>query len=169
MDENSQETQPAQKTGGLPMGVIAAAVVLVVGGVGYYLLTQSSNQQAPVQTETAPTETPSVMEKDESVQQKSTDGAMMEKVKTFNISGKNFEFSEKEIRVKKGDTVKIVFTSSNGFHDWTVDEFNAKTKQINTGETSEIEFVADKAGTFEYYCSVGNHRKMGMVGNLIVE
>lgn len=36
------------------------------------------------------------------------------------------------------------------------------------GVTS-VTFVADTLGTFEYYCSVGNHRAQGMVGNLVVE
>ena len=89
--------------------------------------------------------------------------------KTFNISARNFAFSQAEIRVKEGDKVKIVLNSTDGFHDWTVDEFNAKTDQVNTGQTAEVEFVADKTGTFEYYCSVGSHRQMGMVGKLIVE
>ena len=42
-------------------------------------------------------------------------------------------------------------------------------EKINGGETDSIEFVADKVGTFEYYCSVGQHRSMGMVGKLTVE
>ncbi len=91
------------------------------------------------------------------------------KIKTFNISAKNFEYSLKEIKVNKGDTVKIVLSIEGGFHDWVVDEFNARTKKINAGEVDAIQFIADKSGTFEYYCSVGTHRQMGMVGNLIVE
>lgn len=89
-------------------------------------------------------------------------------VKTFEISGTNYAFSETEITVNKGDTVKIIFTSEDGFHDWVVDEFNAATEQIQSPAVSEVTFVADKVGTFEYYCSVGNHREMGMVGSLIV-
>lgn len=95
--------------------------------------------------------------------------AMMEETKTFNISGQNFEFSQKEIRVKKGDKVVINFTSASGFHDWVVDEFSAKTAQVQTGGTTSVEFIADKSGTYEFYCSVGSHRAMGMVGSLIVE
>jgi len=90
-------------------------------------------------------------------------------VKTFNLTGTNYTFFEKEIRVKIGDRVKIIFTSGQGFHDWTVDEFRASTSRVNTGKTTEVEFIADKTGTFEYYCSVGNHRALGMVGILIVE
>jgi plastocyanin len=71
--------------------------------------------------------------------------------------------------VKKGDAVHIVFTSSQGFHDWKVDEFGAATSVVSTGQTDEVVFIADTAGSFEYYCSVGNHRAQGMVGTLVVE
>tara|TARA_Y100000310_G_scaffold89923_1_gene87059 strand:+ start:21764 stop:22240 length:477 start_codon:yes stop_codon:yes gene_type:complete len=90
-------------------------------------------------------------------------------IKEFTVNGKNWEFDVKEIKVKAGDTVKIQFTSTSGFHDWVVDEFNAATDQVNSGGQTSVEFVANKAGTYEYYCSVGNHRARGMVGTLIVE
>jgi len=95
-------------------------------------------------------------------------------VKTFSLEGKNFRFSMNgqetpDITVKQGDRVRIEFTSTDGFHDWVVDEFNAKTAQVQTGGTTSVEFTADQKGTFEYYCSVGQHRQNGMKGKLIVE
>lgn len=90
-------------------------------------------------------------------------------VKEFTINGTNFAFEPSLITVKKGDKVKITFNSTQGFHDFVVDEFGAATKQIQSPGTEVIEFVADKAGSFEYYCSVGSHRKMGMVGTLKVQ
>ena len=90
-------------------------------------------------------------------------------VSTFNVSGQNFSFSVKEMRVKKGEKVRINFINSSGFHDFVVDGYNVRTKQTNTGESDSIEFIADKTGTFEYYCSIGTHRQAGMVGKLIVE
>ncbi len=54
-------------------------------------------------------------------------------------------------------------------HDWNVDEFEARTKQIKNGETDSITFVAGKAGSYEFYCSVGQHRANGMVGTLVVQ
>lgn len=89
--------------------------------------------------------------------------------KVFDVGGANFAFDVTEIRVKQGDTVVINFTSTGGFHDWVIDEFSARTSRVNTGGTSSVTFVADKAGTYEYYCSVGQHRANGMVGRLIVE
>jgi plastocyanin len=86
----------------------------------------------------------------------------------FNITGNNYSFSQTELVVNKGDRVKIVFTSLDGLHDWALDEFNAATDKVQSGGTSETTFIASRAGTFEYYCSVGNHRQLGMVGKLIV-
>ena len=88
---------------------------------------------------------------------------------SFSLDAFNFGFSENEIRVKEGDTVTINLTSTDGFHDWVVDEFDAATERVQTDGTTSVTFVADKAGTYEYYCSVGQHRQNGMVGTLIVE
>ncbi len=85
------------------------------------------------------------------------------------VVGTNMAFDLKEIRVKKGDKVRVTFKNEEGFHDWVLDEFNVKTKQIGAGQEEVVEFTADKTGTFEYYCSVGKHREMGMVGTIIVE
>ena len=91
-------------------------------------------------------------------------------VKSFTINASNFKFDPKEIKVKQGDTVKITLKSSGMPHDWNVDEITgAKTRILQSGEEQTIEFKADKKGTFEYYCSVGQHRANGMVGKLIVE
>ncbi|MEI9966361.1 MAG: plastocyanin/azurin family copper-binding protein [Candidatus Moraniibacteriota bacterium] len=94
-----------------------------------------------------------------------THGAMQ----TFTVQGSDFAFDVKEIRVKKGDHVQIVFKNTKGVHDWVIDAFQVRTKVIGAGKEETVMFVADQTGTFEYYCSVGNHRAMGMVGKLIVE
>ncbi len=91
------------------------------------------------------------------------------------VTGENFVFyvdgvENPDIVVQEGDTVTVTFSSTEGFHDWVVDEFDAATEQVRTadGETS-VTFVASEKGTYEYHCSVGSHRANGMVGNLIVE
>ncbi len=92
---------------------------------------------------------------------------------SFAMTGENFKFvvdeqANPDLNVCLGDQVNIALEITDGFHDWVVDEFNAKTEQKKTGETTSVEFIADKEGTFEYYCSVGSHRANGMKGNLIV-
>src|SRR3989344_5627726 len=80
------------------------------------------------------------------------------------VTGENFKFvvdgnDNPDILVKLGDKIRIEFSSTDGFHDWVVDEFNARTEQVRPGTPTFVEFIADKKGTFEYYCSVGSHRK----------
>lgn len=77
-------------------------------------------------------------------------------------------FSLKEISVNKGDLVRIKVTNTKGTHDFTLDEYNIK-KMTPLNEEIIIEFTADKAGEFEYYCSVPGHRQGGQVGKLIVK
>ncbi len=89
--------------------------------------------------------------------------------KEFTVTGTNFAFEPKLITVKKGDKVRINFKSTQGFHDFVVDEFGAATKQLQSPGTEVIEFIANKTGSFQYYCSVGTHRQQGMVGTLKVE
>lgn len=87
----------------------------------------------------------------------------------FIVTGDNFAFAPSTMTVKKGDTVTVTFKNTEGFHDFVIDELSgATTSRIKGGEEETITFVADKAGVFEYYCSVGEHRAMGMVGTLTV-
>jgi plastocyanin len=85
------------------------------------------------------------------------------------VQATNYSFSPTTIRVKKGDTVRIDFVNETGTHDLVIDEFEVRTKRITGAGTDSVTFVADTAGSFEYYCAVGSHRQMGMVGTLIVE
>lgn len=119
-----------------------------------------------------------MMKKDEGMMRKEggmmvpgTEGMMTDKEVTqvVQIDARNFSFSKSEIRVKKGEKVELTLNVKEGFHDWTLDGYGVKTKQMNAGVKETIEFIADKAGTFEYYCSVGSHRAMGMKGKFIVE
>jgi len=94
--------------------------------------------------------------------------------KSFQLTGKSFRFymdgqESPDLKVKQGDTVRVEFTSEQGFHDFMISEFNAATEKVMAGNTTSVEFLADKKGTFEYYCSVGTHRQQGMKGNFIVE
>jgi len=90
-------------------------------------------------------------------------------VKEFTVVGKSFSFSPSAMKVNLGDRVRIIFRNEGGNHDWVIDEFGARTAVLSSGQSQTVEFTADKAGSFEYYCSVGTHRQMGMKGTLTVE
>lgn len=45
----------------------------------------------------------------------------------------------------------------------------ATTQMIQPGASAQVTFVAKRAGTFEYYCSIPGHKGGGMKGTLLVE
>lgn len=90
-------------------------------------------------------------------------------VKEFTVEGSSFQFAPNTMTVKEGDTVRVTFKNVGGTHDFVLSEFDARTSVISSGAQQTVEFVASKKGSFEYYCSVGDHRALGMVGTLIVE
>lgn len=167
------------------MKYIILIVLIIIAGAGWYYWQGNSEETEQQETTTED----GMMREEENVQESSdtniemsseletgTDAGMEfpiadidTDVKTFTVSGTNYAFDVKEIRVQEGDTVTINFSSAGGFHDWVVDEFNAATGQVRPGVETSVTFVADTKGTYEYYCSVGNHRALGMVGTLIVE
>ena len=138
--------------------IISALVVLVlVAGYMYY----SKNTETDIVPQTANTTVPAAAANVKEF----TMTSWMDKTADGKMSA---HFSLNEIKVKKGDTVKITITNTAGTHDFVLREFNvAKETPLNQPVT--VEFVADKVGTFEYFCSKYNHRQIGQKGSLIVE
>ncbi len=145
-------------------------ILVAVGLVGGFLLFSSAPSYKTDELKVKIEEPKSVVATQPVLPQKESSPAATDKtVKEFSLEATPFTFSIKEIKVKQGDQVKITLTNKAGFHDFVVDEFGVRTKQLSAGATDSVQFTADKKGIFEYYCSVGNHRQQGMVGKLIVE
>lgn len=139
-------------------------VVILIGG---YLL-MNNNVMAPVE-DAAMTDDAMMEEGEDAMMKEDSEDAMMEGVVEVDMTGDDFRFSEDEITVNQGDTVKITLNAVDMPHDWVVDELDVRTDIADPGETVTVEFVAETAGEYEYYCSVGQHRANGMVGTLIVK
>lgn len=143
--------------------IFIVVVLVLVGGYMFFIRNNDGKDvlTLPVTNNTntdvsSATSTPSVKEFSMTSWVETNDGKM------------TAHFSLAEMRVKQGDTVRITITNTAGTHDFVLDEFNVK-KETPLNEPVVVEFVADKAGTFEYYCSKYNHRQLGQKGNLIVE
>jgi heme/copper-type cytochrome/quinol oxidase subunit 2 len=149
------------------MGKIIVAAVIVIAGVAFFVMrgdkasAPSAPQKQPVE-QTKPVTTPAAVITPETAQ-----GAVKEFSMTSYFDADGKWFSLKEISVKKGDTVRIKVTNTKGTHDFNIDEYSIKQMTPLDVETV-IEFVADKAGVFEYYCSMPGHRAGGQVGTLKV-
>ena len=87
---------------------------------------------------------------------------------SFNLNATNFAYSQNSLTVKEGQEVTINLNITEGFHDFKIDGV-VQTQASGEGSSQVAKFTAPKKGTYEFYCSVGSHRGMGMVGTLIVE
>lgn len=141
--------------------VLSLIIVLALVVVGVLLFMGRSS--APVELNI-----PSGTEPTNEVSENEPAGDEESNVVEISIDASNFKFSEDSITVNKGDTVRITLTNTQGVHDLRIEGYDVGTQVINAGQSETMEFVATNSGTFEYYCSVGTHRQMGMVGTLTV-
>ncbi len=159
---------------------VIIAILIILAAVGIWALAMRSDKDSKVM---APTTTPTPQAS--SIPQSSvipnaspspTDGldatnsSMTEsETRVISLEAGSFYFKPAEIRVKKGEKVRIELTAVDMMHDFNVDALDLKIPITRSGSTASVEFTADTVGTYEYYCSVGNHRAQGQVGTLIVE
>ena len=158
------------------LSVFLILLLLFLGGAILWQSFQQKNQ--PVDVFTTPMDTISQVEADMSSPTSVADAIpvemmdqsdALESAKEITVMAKNFSFTDNEIRVKAGQKVILTLQNDEGFHDLVIDEFDVATRQIAAGQKDTVEFTPLEPGEYEFYCSVGDHRAMGMVGTLIVE
>ena len=71
----------------------------------------------------------------------------------IKVSVKKFEYSVREITVKRGTPVVIELTSEDRQHGFSLPAFGVRG-DANPGEATRIAFTADKTGSFEYLCDI---------------
>ena len=100
----------------------------------------------------------------------SMDTAVMgdEKDQMWMITAKRFEYSPKEITVKKGVPVVLQFVSADRVHGFACPGLGIRA-DIRPGKVNSVRFVPDKVGTFPFHCDnfCGSGHE-GMRGAIIV-
>ena len=87
----------------------------------------------------------------------------------FNMIAKQWEFDPETITVNQGNKVILHIKSVDVTHGFALPDFNVNAN-LAPGKTVDVEFTADKKGTFTFQCSVfcgSGHREMK--GKLVVE
>ncbi|TDF99633.1 cupredoxin domain-containing protein [Paenibacillus piri] len=69
--------------------------------------------------------------------------------KEITVSAANFSFTPSDIKLNVGDTVKLTLKNTDGVHGLEIPDLKVNVKN---GETAT--FTVNKAGTFEYNCSI---------------
>jgi cytochrome c oxidase subunit 2 len=84
------------------------------------------------------------------------------------IIADQFAFTPDRVDVRQGDLVTIAFKAADIPHSFTIDTYRI-AKRAAAGQTIVFEFLADRPGTFAFYCSLtSDARCRGMHGELVV-
>ena len=82
-----------------------------------------------------------------------TQGLTLNRITAYNYWLKGVDRLE-EIKVEQGDRVVLRMISSDVYHGFTLPAFGIDEVVIKPGEVSEVAFVADKVGSFLFYCTI---------------
>lgn len=137
---------------------IGLGVFLAIILVGFFLLrkpvTQTSQKQSPTPSGAAESGTP-----------EATASA-----REITIIGSEYSYNPKNIQVEKGEKIKLIFRNMGAIaHNLVVEELGISTKTISKGEEDFIKFTASEGGILTFSCSIGNHKSLGMEGEIEVK
>ncbi len=89
--------------------------------------------------------------------------------KEITVRAFRFGFEPDTIEVNKGDKIKLTAYSSDGHHSFTLYDFDVNL-DLEGSDKKTAEFIADKAGTFTFFCALPCGKGHGqMRGNFVVK
>jgi uncharacterized cupredoxin-like copper-binding protein len=109
--------------------------------------------------------------------------------KTVNVSmGDDMRFSPEKLTVRQGETIRFVVRNTGTLlHEFVIGTQAENTKHaelmlmfpgmehdephmahVDPGQTGEIVWTFNRAGTFEFACLIAGHFQAGMVGTITV-
>ena len=90
-------------------------------------------------------------------------------VRVIQMRAFQFGFDPNPVIVNEGEKVKLVVTSTDVTHGFSISEFGVNVR-LFPGRPSIIDFTADKSGTYTFYCNVPcGSGHSAMRGRLIVK
>ena len=95
--------------------------------------------------------------------------APIEGAPEIKVVAREFSFGPAEIRVKAGEPVNVVYVNEGAeFHDFVITGLDFR---LNADPGVEVVggLAVEEPGTYEFICSVDDHKDQGMVGTLVVE
>jgi len=142
-----------RKTFWIGVGLFITTIFLVIALLGR---TGGSSTKTP----TSPTPTPTP----------TSASTTSSEAKEIQVVGTEYSYQPSSITLSEGDKVILTFRNAGRLpHNLMIEALGLSTKTIGQGQSDTIEFVATSSGTFEFYCSVSNHRSLGMEGSLEVK
>jgi uncharacterized cupredoxin-like copper-binding protein len=91
---------------------------------------------------------------------------------TVDMEAVDFEFTPNDPTVKAGQVKFSLTNDGQTLHNLLVQGPSGDQElpmDIASGESGQLTMDLSKPGTYEFYCPVGNHRDLGMVGKVKVQ
>lgn len=160
----------------LPLAIVVASS-FIFSGCTLFSQKSQTEQDVMMEGEEAMIKEDAMMEDnhDQSGSVKAGDlmiGENGEELIDYEFALADFSFAPNLIEAEAGQTLTVKIISNDGFHDFVIDELGVASKRLSTGETQVFSIVipAEASGQeYAFYCSVGNHRQLGMEGVLRVK
>lgn len=140
------------KTLWLGLGIVVAVFV-----IGAYMLSSGKEVAAPTSQPESTTE--------------ATDETSIVSGETqeITVEASEFKFTPSKLSLKANTKVALTVKNRGSMsHDFIINGLGVATKTILPGEEEVIEFTPTK-GEFTYYCSIANHRVLGMEGTIEIK
>ena len=98
-----------------------------------------------------------------------TDHAQQSPQHIFTVSARRYTFEPATLYVHQGDIVRITVRAEDAPHSFVIDAYRI-AKKASPGHEVTFEFLADRAGTFIFYCNLTmEERCREMTGQLVVQ
>ena len=71
----------------------------------------------------------------------------------FDVTAQRFGYEPADLEVHQGDLVRVTLRSADIAHSLVIDAYRI-AKRASAGGTVTFEFLADRSGTFPFYCNL---------------
>lgn len=147
--------------------------IVLIAVVGYMVFNQNNSQEQvseDAMTEEVKPSEDAMMEDKTSEEAGDAMGETDSVEFDYEITMESYAFTPSVLEAEAGQTLRIKVTTLNGMHDFVIDELDVASQVLTEGkeEILEITIPEDAEGEYTFYCSVGNHRALGMEGTLTV-
>ena len=87
----------------------------------------------------------------------------------YTVIATEFALSPSTLSAKIGQEVIVTFINNGQYnHNFVIDELDVESDTVASGESTEVTFTPNEAGTYTYICSISGHNEAGMHGTLTV-